>query len=110
METIHLNLQRLRKANGFTQQQMADFLGIQRSAYSNYELGDRQIPLDIMEKAANLFGCELNYFFEENPREVEDALLCAFRSDGLSAEDMKVVADFKKIVRNYIMISRQLDA
>lgn len=110
MKVLGQNLKKMREANGFTQQQLADYLGINRSAYSNYELGDRQIPLDVLEKAAQLFGCELSLFFEENPQEVADALLCAFRSDGLSTQDMQVVADFKNIVRNYIKISRQLES
>jgi len=106
MNTISQNLKIIRESSGFTQQQLADYLGIKRSAYSNYELGDRQIPLAVLEKVSQLLGCELNIFFEENPQEVEDALLCAFRSDGLSVQDMKVLAEFKNIVRNYIKISR----
>ena len=110
MTVINQNLRKLRESNSFTQQQLADYLGINRSAYSNYELGERQPPLEVLEKAANLFGCELSLFFEENPQAVADTLLCAFRSDALSAEDLQVVADFKNIVRNYIKISRQLES
>jgi len=32
--------------------------------YSNYESGERKMPLDLLEKAADLFGCELYVFFE----------------------------------------------
>ena len=40
-EIVARNLKSLREANGFTQERLANYLGIGRSAYSNYELGDR---------------------------------------------------------------------
>ena len=40
--TIGRNLKLLREANSFTQDQVASFLGINRSIYSNYESGDRE--------------------------------------------------------------------
>ena len=39
------NIKRLRVANDFTQEKVADFLGIGRSAYANYEAGTREIPI-----------------------------------------------------------------
>ena len=52
-KTIGNNLKRLRDANRFTQEQLAVFLGINRSTYSNYEMGEREIPFTILEKAAD---------------------------------------------------------
>ena len=53
---IARNLKALRNANGYTQDNIAEFLGISRSTYSNYEDGDREVPLEVLEKAAALFG------------------------------------------------------
>ena len=59
---IGRNLKILREANGFTQQQMASFLGVNRSTYANYEVSARETPLDILEKAADILGADLSVF------------------------------------------------
>ena len=48
------NLKALREANGYTQEKMAEYLGVGRSAYANYEVGDRETPLEVLQKAADL--------------------------------------------------------
>lgn len=102
------NLKTLREANCFTQNQVAEYLGIQRSTYSNYESGDREAPLEVLEKAASLFGCDLSVLYEEDKNIVEDMLVTAFRVTNLSQNDMKEVADFKNVVINYLKMERLL--
>lgn len=80
-----------------------------RIAYKNYELGDREAPLDVLEKCANLFGCELQLFFEENKNIVNKMLVTAFRVDNLSKADMEEVSNFKSIVKSYIKMSSMLE-
>ena len=92
----------MREASGFTQKHVADFLGIQRSTYSNYETGDRELPLSVMEKLADLYGCDTFALYEENMDVMESMLATAFRVDDLSAEDMAQIADFKRIVKSYL--------
>lgn len=105
---IGTNLEKLRLANRLTQEQVADYLGIKRSAYANYEAGMREPSLDILEKAASLFGCELSLLFEEDSNVVDKMLVAAFRVDNLSKEDMKEIADFKNVVINYLKMERLL--
>lgn len=100
------NLKALREANGYTQEQVANFLGIGRSAYANYEAGERETPLEVMERASELFGCELALLFDEDEQAVKNMLVCAFRADNLSVNDMKEVAAFKNIVLNYMKMER----
>ena len=69
--TIARNIKLLREASNYTQENVASFLGIGRSAYSNYELGDRELPLACMEKLADLYGCDAYLFYEENKNVVE---------------------------------------
>lgn len=112
METnkiIGANLKELRKANGYTQEQVADFLGIQRSTYSNYELGDREAPIDILEKMCNLMGCEMDMLFNEDISVVKNMLVCSFRATDLRPSDMKAIAEFKSIVLNYLKMERILN-
>lgn len=102
------NLKALRQACKFKQNEVADGLGIQRSAYANYEAGEREVPLSVIEKAAELFGCEPYLILEKDKNIVEDMLVTAFRVDGLSAGDIKQVAAFKKLVMNYLKMERLL--
>lgn len=95
-------------ANELTQEQVAMYLGIMRSAYANYEAGTRSMPLAQMQKAADLFGCPLSTLLSENPNEVKNILSFAFRADDLSANDLKELANFKKVALNYIKMSNLL--
>ncbi len=107
-ETIGRNLRILREANRYTQEQVSGFLGINRSAYANYETGEREMPINLLEKACDLMGCELDAMFIDDMQTVKNMLVCAFRADELSTEDMKEVAAFKRIVLNYIKMNSML--
>jgi len=101
-ETLKL----LREASNYTQENVSDYLGIRRSTYSNYETGDREAPLTVLEKLASLYGCDL-YDLESGDRDVLRGLIaCAFRVDSLSVEDMKQVAAFKRLVMNYVKMKK----
>lgn len=109
MDMINVqNLKLLRENSGYTQDQIASFLGVNRSAYANYESGMRSMPLSVMESVASLFGVDLSVLFEEDVESVKSLLLCAFRADDLSAEDMKQVAEFKSIAMNYLKMNKLL--
>ena len=94
------NVKRMRKVSGYTQENVAGFLCIGRSAYANYETGEREIPLSVMEKLADLYGCELLDLYTEDEVALAGMLVTAFRVDALSPEDMAQVAAFKRIVKN----------
>ncbi len=106
--TVGRNLKALREANKFTQEKVASFLGVSRSAYANYESGEREAPIEILESACKLFGCELNLLFSEDEEALHGMLVCAFRADDLCGNDMKEVAAFKNIVMNYMKMKRLL--
>ncbi len=107
-EIIGRNLKTLREANNYTQEQVAAFFGIQRSAYANYESGMRDMPIKILENASSLFGCDLELFFDEDENAVKNMLVCAFRADNLCADDLKEVAAFKDIVMSYMKMDKIL--
>lgn len=109
MENISKNIKKLREKNNFSQQNVADFLGINRSLYGFYENGEREIPFDRLEKLATLFGCELEILLSDNNQELDDVLICTFRSEDINKEDIETIATFKDIVLNYLKISRLLD-
>lgn len=105
---IAKNIKLLRQASNYTQENIASFLGIGRSAYSNYESGDRELPLSCMEKLADLYGCDAYMLYEENESVIEDMLATAFRVDNLSPADMEQIAAFKRVVKNSLMMDKML--
>lgn len=102
------NLKFLRENSGFTQEQVASFLGINRSAYANYETGDRSAPLEVMESVAELYGVDLSDLFETDPSAIQATLLCAFRAEDLDEEDMRQVAVFKSVAMTYLKLNKLL--
>ena len=105
---IAKNIKLLRQASNYTQENVASFLGIGRSAYSNYESGDRELPLSCMEKLADLYGCDAYMLYEENESVIGDMLATAFRVDNLSPADMEQIAAFKRVVKNSLMMDTML--
>lgn len=105
---ISENIKRMRETCRFTQEQVSQFLGIGRSAYSNYESGDRELPLEAMERLADLYGCDMYLLYEKDADVVRNMLTTAFRVDDLSVDDMKQIADFKAVVKNYLKMDMLL--
>jgi transcriptional regulator with XRE-family HTH domain len=101
-KTVARNLKKLREAAKYTQDEVANALGITRSAYSNYESGDREVPYDVLEKASDLFGCDMYIMFEENENIDAMILASAFRIDGMTPEDAVEIMRFKDIVKSYL--------
>lgn len=103
---IGKNLKQLREFNKFSQEQVSDFIGIKRSTYSNYETGEREAPLEVLEKISHLYGCDLYVLFDENTESFQDLLICTFRVDDLSNSDLNEIANFKDIVKSYLKMIR----
>lgn len=54
------NLKRYREAYGFTQQALAERLGISRQAYSNYETAKRDPDLDLLTRLCDVYDITLD--------------------------------------------------
>lgn len=50
-------LQICRTDRGYTQKNVADALGVSRSAYAQYETGARDIPTELLVALADFYGC-----------------------------------------------------
>jgi transcriptional regulator with XRE-family HTH domain len=94
----------LRDKYGYTQDKVAAFLGIKREMISFYETGEREVPLEVLEKLSDLFGVDLDVFFVDNVEEALAGVVFAFRKDDIDNEDMESMAAFGKIVKNYLKI------
>ncbi|MCK9421479.1 MAG: helix-turn-helix transcriptional regulator [Bacteroidales bacterium] len=98
------NLKAYRQNLGYTQEDLAKYIGVDRSLISHYENGTREITLIHLNKFSDLFGIETDDFLVNNSSEKNANLAFAFRSHGMEKEDLSSVAEFQKIVKNYIKI------
>ncbi len=60
-----MQIKRLRESHMFTQQQLADALGVARSAIANWESGIAKPRADLLPKLAALFHCTIDELFGE---------------------------------------------
>lgn len=57
-------LRNLRQGRDLTQAEVSKMLGITQKAYSNYETGQRSIPLSTLIIMAKFFGTSTDYLLE----------------------------------------------
>lgn len=63
-----------RLKSGYTQQELADKVGITKAAISKYEKGQRQPRLEMLKKIAEVFGVNWTDLVSEEQRELEEAI------------------------------------
>ncbi len=104
-KTIGENLSFLRKLNKMTQDNVSEFLGINRVELSYYENGQRNCPLNILNKLADLYRVEL---IDIMNMDTEDKSIhkIAFRSNDLSKGGYLALAEFGKIIKNYLKMKK----
>lgn len=59
-----MRIKDLREDADITQKQLADYLNIKQNTYSQYENGQRQIPIDALIKLAHYFKTSTDYILE----------------------------------------------
>lgn len=67
---VYKRIRDLREDRDLTQKQMARALNCSQQVYSNYELGQRDIPTDILIKLSAFYGVSTDYILgiTENPK------------------------------------------
>ena len=61
MKFFYETLEKLRKESGYTQQQMANFLGIKQPSYARYEDGTTEPNLERLCIIADTFDVSVDY-------------------------------------------------
>ena len=92
----------LRKTRGYTQQQLADLLGVQRATISNYEIGRRSPHIKELARLAEILGVNLEYFGVSND-DLADLVAKArivFDDDNIPTEEKAKV--YKEILKLYL--------
>lgn len=67
---MYQRLRDLREDRDLKQREVADFLNCAQRTYSNYELGQRDIPTDILIKLAIFYNVSVDYLLglTNNPK------------------------------------------
>lgn len=99
----------IRKANKFTQQELADAIGIERSTYASYETGRNKPDVILLSKIAKVFGVSSDFILEIDttaPLNVEDIPVKYKKKSGnklvstLSKEEKSVLAKYRLLSDN----------
>lgn len=104
--TIADKLKALRKAKGYTQQDVADAIGISRATIGGYEIGRRQPRLPDLQKMADFYGVGLDYFGIATSDEVFELLTRAkdvFASEEISKDEKENL--YRELMRLYLQLS-----
>ena len=58
---VYRKIRDLREDHDLKQRQLADYLNCSQRVYSNYELGQRDIPTDILIKLSTFYNVSVDY-------------------------------------------------
>lgn len=106
MATIYEKLKTMREKAGLRQEQIANYLGVTQAFLSKVETGERNLTVDQLESVANLYGYSLAAFADS----VDDAhpIQFAFKAQDVSQEDLRIIADIRKIAINSRLMAKAL--
>ena len=99
----------IRKANKFTQQGLADAIGIERSTYASYETGRNKPDVVLLSRIAKVFDVSSDFILEIDttvPLNVEDISVQYKKKSGnklvstLSKEEKSVLAKYRLLSDN----------
>lgn len=92
-----------RKANRFTQQKIADYLGLDRSTYAKYEASSRKPEIDVIIKLAALYHVSLDDFMSGFLVGTEQNVLAMSPKNDvpqiLSSEESRLIMLYRNSVR-----------
>lgn len=106
-EELGKKIKTLRKTRGFSQEDLANNLGLRRSTISNYEIGRRTPSLKELERLAHVLGVNLDYFGFKKEKNVYDLVSRAkmvFEDDEIPTEKKADV--YKEIMRLYLNMEK----
>lgn len=117
--TVAEKIKSLRKANGLTQTELGDRLGVKKNAVSKWECGRvEDIPVSKLKMMAELFDVAPSYFIDDDvapttPVDTESTLKAAFfggYADDLSKEEIDKLWNDAKIYFEFMIKKRKEDS
>lgn len=76
----------IRLKNNLTQQQVADFLGISRSAYCGYEIGRRKMSVKMLSDIAKMYNLSVDVMVSGDSTSVHEQ--SAYQTDNLYLSEL----------------------
>ena len=67
---MYQRLRDLREDKDFTQKKLADYLAVHQSTYSDYELGNLNIPVAALIKLSDFYKTSIDYLLEQTDNPV----------------------------------------
>ena len=101
---IGQNAKHAREVNGFSQANIADFLKVDQSLISKFEKGERSLQSNMLERLANLYGFKISDF-DCKSGIPEQRIKAAYRSNGMTSNDMEAIHDIKRIAMNLFFMT-----
>jgi len=99
------NISNFRTKQGYSQEELAQYLGVTREFVSMVETGKRELSVTNLNKLADLFGIDMETLLEENADVNKVHLAFAFRSNHTS-NDLESIAAFKRVVLEYLKMNQ----
>ena len=118
---FHIKIKELRNEKKLTQQEVADYLGITRPAYTAYESGKRQPDFETLQKLATLFNVTTDFLLgrnhtpewanKEEVLELDKILKSnpgmTYGSEIMTDEDREQIND---LIASYFLVKKQKEA
>ncbi len=101
--SLGARLKEARVYRGFSQEEVADFVGVSRSSISQIESGQRGIDTLELQKIAELYECSMDELLNETPSPAADSkgiALLARAAARLSDSDREEVLRFARFLQS----------
>lgn len=97
-------LKLLRTEKNMSQQELADALGISKSAVNMYERGDRQPNFEVLESIADYFNVDIDYLLGRTNKTTKiinpNTIAAHFDGDEYTAEELAEIKAFAEFVKS----------
>lgn len=101
---LHEKLRALRLRHYYTQQEIADKLGVTRSTVSNFEIGRRKPEIDVLEKLAKIYGVDLNYFAHTQNMQASELMTLVEKAESIFNNPAIPEADKDKVYQSLMRV------
>lgn len=97
-------LKLLRTEKNMSQQELADALGISKSAVNMYERGERQPNFEVLESIADYFNVDIDYLLGRTNKTTKiinpNTIAAHFDGDEYTAEELAEIKAFAEFVKS----------
>lgn len=97
-------LKLLRTEKNMSQQELADALGISKSAVNMYERGERQPNFEILESIADYFNVDIDYLLGRTNKTTKiinpNTMAARFDGDEYTEEELNKIKEFAAFVKS----------